>query len=905
MNDGYLVSGNGVAGSNTLSLQDVQARDGTWSHARYDHNGRMLMSVDSQGRLTSYGWCRCGSMKSLTDPLGRTTRWVRDVVGRVTEKIMPDGKKYSVTYQPASGRVDTLTMPNDQASGHYTTKLSYDVDGSLYKRDFFDPNTPDVTFGRDHLGRASSLTDNLGTTAYTYFPLNTPLTGGKLWKANGPWANDTFELTYDDFGRPTGGTIKADNGDVLYNNQMTLDDLGRVTDITNDLGTSTYNFQAGTLGRLESVSGPAGFSQSMNYFPNDQPGKSGEISLLEQTLPGVELLNYGMDYDSVGRLKTLNETVAGQTTSKAFSYYPTGELNTTVKTPPPGQGDTTSEFFQYDPAGNRARINSKVGLAAGPGVDSLAWHGTRNQLERLGGGGLTLVEGTVTGGYTTATGPIKGAPTVTIAVGTQTPLTPQPARVREIGNAVYPTIPTYRFEKEIALTSSDNSLPQNHVITIEAKDGSTTPKKTTNRYQVTVSPQSDTFTYDDNGNMLTHTTGVGTANPVTRKYEWDAANRLKAVQITAPPVNGTLRSEFDYDGLDRRVKTREKHYDGTAWVLDSEVTWLWCADSICQKRSADGSTPTRSYYQGGMKEGNSKYLYTRDHLGSIREVVNITGATPSVTARYDYDSWGQRTRTITNGAGADFGYTGHLQNEATGLCLAKYRAYSASLGRWLSEDPFGEAGGMNLFAYVGNDPIGMLDPLGLAGYDASGNLVYDGFLDWAVSNDWTRPILASDALGTGKTYLTGVADGLSFGIGPMLRDQVDFYDGSVDYCATAYKAGQLSSLLSPGGGRAVYAGGAKLISFIARGGGMGAARGAFLARNGWKIFMRGGLWGWSGLRASAWEAFKAIPKYKGLPSELIAAAGRTNMKWHLWGAITSLGQLLQRNFLPSSNQCDE
>ena len=47
---------------------------------------------------------------------------------------------------------------------------------------------------------------------------------------------------------------------------------------------------------------------------------------------------------------------------------------------------------------------------------------------------------------------------------------------------------------------------------------------------------------------------------------------------------------------------------------------------------------------------------------------------------------------------------------------ALYRAYDAKLGRWLSVDPLGEEGGINLYGYVGNDPVNGWDPYGLTGY---------------------------------------------------------------------------------------------------------------------------------------------------------------------------------------------
>jgi RHS repeat-associated protein len=61
----------------------------------------------------------------------------------------------------------------------------------------------------------------------------------------------------------------------------------------------------------------------------------------------------------------------------------------------------------------------------------------------------------------------------------------------------------------------------------------------------------------------------------------------------------------------------------------------------------------------------------------------------------------------------DFGYTGHYVYQASGSALAPYRAYDAEIGRWLSRDPIEEAGGINLYAYVGGNPVNWIDPLGL------------------------------------------------------------------------------------------------------------------------------------------------------------------------------------------------
>ena len=87
-----------------------------------------------------------------------------------------------------------------------------------------------------------------------------------------------------------------------------------------------------------------------------------------------------------------------------------------------------------------------------------------------------------------------------------------------------------------------------------------------------------------------------------------------------------------------------------------------------------------------MQVGSTNYYYTKDHLGSIRELTDSSGA---VQTRYDYDPSGRRTK-IGGNVDADFGFTGHYFHQASGLHLALYRAYDADFGRWVSRDPIGE-----------------------------------------------------------------------------------------------------------------------------------------------------------------------------------------------------------------------
>jgi RHS repeat-associated protein len=198
-----------------------------------------------------------------------------------------------------------------------------------------------------------------------------------------------------------------------------------------------------------------------------------------------------------------------------------------------------------------------------------------------------------------------------------------------------------------------------------------------------------------------------------KTFQWDAENRLIKISYA-----GSGSTEFTYNGLSQRVKIVEKNSGGG---ITSTKNFVWCGgNQPCEERDGSNVVTKRFYAQGVQVPSASspadKLFYTRDHLGSVRELVDSDEV---VRGRWDYDPYGKRSANlITSGAlSADMSHTGHYYHENSGLYLTWYRAYDPELGKWISRDPIEEDGGINLYSYVKNSPIKFYDPAGLKDYD--------------------------------------------------------------------------------------------------------------------------------------------------------------------------------------------
>ncbi len=205
---------------------------------------------------------------------------------------------------------------------------------------------------------------------------------------------------------------------------------------------------------------------------------------------------------------------------------------------------------------------------------------------------------------------------------------------------------------------------------------------------------------DANGNMTSNGTD---------SYAWDAANRL--ISITYPGTGNS--TSLTYDALNRCVKIVETG-SSPSYSGNATKQFIYSGTTLCEERDGSGNLVKQFFPQGQMNviSGTpTNFYYEFDHLGNIVGVTNSSGAEVTTVC---YDPYGNPSVTFLSGSVMpDFGFAGMYQHDRSKLNLATYRAYNPSLGRWINRDPIEEEGGLNLYAYVGNNPISGIDSLGL------------------------------------------------------------------------------------------------------------------------------------------------------------------------------------------------
>ena len=204
------------------------------------------------------------------------------------------------------------------------------------------------------------------------------------------------------------------------------------------------------------------------------------------------------------------------------------------------------------------------------------------------------------------------------------------------------------------------------------------------------------LTYDANGNLLSKKV----SNNVVAAYTWDYDNML-----TGATISGTSYT-YAYDPLGQRVK----RVAGGA-----ETRYITVGGTVLAEM--DASNNITAYYVYGMgliskvTPQGAAYYYHYDNLGST---IAITDSSGNIINKYAYDAFGKVLSQV-EGVANPFKYVGAfgVMDEGNGLLYMRARYYDPATGRFISKDPIGWAGGLNLYAYTGNNPVNRIDPTGL------------------------------------------------------------------------------------------------------------------------------------------------------------------------------------------------
>ena len=243
------------------------------------------------------------------------------------------------------------------------------------------------------------------------------------------------------------------------------------------------------------------------------------------------------------------------------------------------------------------------------------------------------------------------------------------------------------------------------------------------------------YTYDLNGNRATKTTSGGTVSASVDDQDrlvsyGGASYAYTAHGDLSRKVVGTDTTRYTYDALGNL--TQVVLPDGTAigYLLDPQNrrigrtvngvltrAWLYQGQlTPVAELDGSGNVVARFVYATGVNvpdylvRGDSTYRLIRDHLGSVRLVVNVASGT--VAQQLAYDEFGIETEN-TNPGWQPFGFAGGLADPQTGLVRFGARDYDPVAGRWTAKDPIGFAGGAtSLYEYAAADPVNMLDHSG-------------------------------------------------------------------------------------------------------------------------------------------------------------------------------------------------
>ena len=424
-------------------------------------------------------------------------------------------------------------------------------------------------------------------------------------------------------------------------------------------------------------------------------------------------------YDNLRRMTARGfPAIAGQAMSVSFGYDPTG--NRLWVMPPDGSNDTVT----YDALNRPVAVISSAGAnpaTVGYNQATLAW----DTLGRL----TTQSLG--------PTIPPATTPPSMLAFSYAQP-DAQVASITETANAF---AAQYAYAYDPTRRENGRVVTGNGSVAVPAGPGSVTV--TANALNQ-ISSQS----YNANGNVLT---GVqpGSGSPLAYTNDREGLG-----QILTVTTGGASVATYQYapDGTRWAAITPS----GTTYFIQDErgreIAEVDAAGTVQRRLVYDGvhGAPflVASAPNGSGVFGSVVYNHF-DRLGSVIGAFDGSG---NGLGQYAYLPFGETPAPLT---GTTFGYAGYRYDAETGLYHTGRRHYDPTVGRFLMPDPLGYAGGINLYAYVDNDPLNATDPSGLCAGSLCGNANPSNSLIASTQGNGSGLVTQTNLAATSPTAPTG------------------------------------------------------------------------------------------------------------------------------------------------------
>jgi RHS repeat-associated protein len=698
----------------------------------YDH-GRLKTATDSLTGTTTYNYSGNGRLQSVVTPAPQqTTSYAYNSIGKIATISLPDSSVITNEYA-LNGQIAKVS-----GSQQYPTAFAYDLYGRLsfmtnwgmagpeVTQYIYDPTNgllarmqyPDVKGVTNTINLSSrTLTTKDGNGVTRTITCNIDGTIAQISYATNGDANPmVLNYRYDRRGRLTSIAQTSQGNDSWVN-----DDIGNSTTETNSLGLVTTRF-VNLLGLVTNTSVSLN-GTTLSQIASTYTSAMRLQGLTEGSMASFEdfadtSLTKGLDVtqnvalrahqttvlDVLGRISSL-ATLGNGVTVDSHGYSFTGLNQRSRDT----RADGSRWDYLYDGMGQltNATAYNPSGTVSLDGQANYAYDAIGNPISRrdttisgLYGSVAALsdsftVNNQLTGKSLTAALLISGS-----AV---------PSALVTLSNApALRNSDEYQFSQSVNYAVNSNKTLTYQIVGVLSSANSEVA--TTNYTSVFVpSSAASTFSYDNNGNLLGDDRWT---------YTWDKRNQLASMVSRADSSNRFYQVTFTYDGFGRRKTRVTSTSSNGTWTTNDNRAFVYNGWDLVAELNGVTLAPLRTYAWGRQHRllwvndaTYGTYIPAFDGNGNVTRLLSATNS--AVLASYEYGPFGNVRRM--SGALAlvnPIRFSGQYQ-DPSGLIYYGYRYYAPALGRWINRDPIGVTGGVNLYGFVGNNPISRVDPYGL------------------------------------------------------------------------------------------------------------------------------------------------------------------------------------------------